>query len=70
MMVGSGTTQAAGLLERTAADVRRPIRETVKGPLRIVHAFLSVAVLRWILIAVGAVVIIVWWVSTRFGRPT
>lgn len=70
-MIATDTTQrAAGPLSTTGADIRRRIRETVVGPLRIVNAFMSVAVLRWILIVFGAVVVAVWWISTRFGRPT
>ena len=70
-MIATETTQrAAGPLSTTGADVRRRIREMVNGPLRIVKAFMSVAVLRWILIVFGAVVVAVWWISTRFGRPT
>ena len=68
-MIGTDTTQrAAGPISTTAADIRRQIRDTVNGPLRVVNAFISVAVLRWILIASGAVVVAVWWISTRFGR--
>lgn len=69
MMIGTDTAQgAAGRVSTTAADVRRQIRDTVNGPLRIVNAFISIAVLRWILIAAGAAVVAAWWISTRFGR--
>jgi len=70
-MIATDTTRrAARPLSTTGADVRRRIRETVNGPLRIVNAFMSVTVLRWILIVFGAAVVAVWWISTRFGRPT
>ena len=69
MMIGTDTTRrATGRASATAAQVRGQIRDTVNGPLRVINAFISVAVMRWVLIAFGAVVVAVWWISTRFGR--
>jgi hypothetical protein len=83
MMIGTDTTQratettqrvtettqrATGQISTMAAQVGRRIRDIVNGPLRVINAVLSITILRWILIAFGAVVIAVWWISTRFGR--
>ena len=69
MMIGTDTTRrAAGRASTTAAEVRGQLRDTVNGPLRVINTFMSVALLRWILIAFGAVVVAAWWISTRFGR--
>ena len=69
MMIGTDTTKrGTGWVSTTAAEVRGQIRDTVNGPLRVINAFMSVAVLRWILIAFGALVVAAWWISTRFGR--
>jgi len=42
------------------------MKQRVVGPSRRLQT--SVAVLRWILIAFSAVVLAVWWISTRSGR--
>lgn len=76
MMIGTDTTdratqtteRATGQVSNTAAELRGQIRDIVNGPLRVINAFMSVTVLRWILIAFGAAVVAAWWISTKFGR--